>query len=435
MQLKIHNPNGLPTVDYRTVTPLQGELKTLSDANAAKLKAVLQKRGFDVPLFLWQDGDVFYLLDGHQRQRVMVAEDMSDQGSYLVPYLLIEARTMDEAKSRLLEITSQYGTITYEGWDAFTAELDEAELLEAVQFDALPLLGQHDDDEPAAEEDEAPEVSSEPPDSKKGEVYLLGRHRLYCGNAANLPDVEKLMDGAKAKIIFTDPPYGVNYGYDNANLLKEKGDTAFHWSKSRTKSDIENDNLSIEELCAEIIQPAFQNMYLSAADDCSLYVTAPQGSNNLHIARAIMAAGWQVKHQLIWVKNAPVFSMGRLDYDYQHEPIFYGWKKKHHFYGKGEFLKSIWEIPKPLRSDDHPTMKPVALVANALENSSQAGDIVLDLFGGSGTTLAAADQLGRTCYMMELDPKYCDVIRKRWHKLQNDGDETGWQEATPMKWE
>ena len=128
-------------------------------------------------------------------------------------------------------------------------------------------------------------------------------------------------------------------------------------------------------------------------------------------------AGWQVKHELMWEKNAPTFSMGRLDYDYQHEPICYGWNKSHVFYGNGDQQKSIWKYDKPRKCDLHPTMKPIELIANAIKNSSINGDIVMDLFGGSGSTLIACEQLKRRCYMCELDPRYVDVIVDRWEKF------------------
>jgi len=130
----------------------------------------------------------------------------------------------------------------------------------------------------------------------------------------------------------------------------------------------------------------------------------------------MMSVGWQVKHELIWVKEAPVFSMGRLDYDYKHEPIAYGWKKKHNFYGKGEFTKSVWEIPK-IENKLHPTMKPIRLIANAINNSTMKENNVYDGFGGSGSTLMACEQTNRKCFMMELDPIYCDVIVGRWENL------------------
>ena len=143
----------------------------------------------------------------------------------------------------------------------------------------------------------------------------------------------------------------------------------------------------------------------------------PQGGTHMMMMMMIAEAGWKVKHELIWVKNAPTFSMGRLNYDYQHEPIMYGWKKSHEWYGQGQFTKSIWEIPKPTKSDLHPTTKPVELVANAILNSSKECDSVIDVFGGSGTTLIACEQLNRKCFIMELDPHYCDVIISRWEQF------------------
>ena len=142
----------------------------------------------------------------------------------------------------------------------------------------------------------------------------------------------------------------------------------------------------------------------------------PQGGDQM-MMMMMMSENWQVKHELIWVKSSPVFSMGRLDYDYQHEPIMYGWKNKHNFYGKGEFTKSIWQISKPSKSELHPTMKPIALMENALLNSSLKDNIIVDSFIGSGSTMVASHQLNRKCYGIELDPKYCQVIIDRMKKL------------------
>ncbi len=134
-------------------------------------------------------------------------------------------------------------------------------------------------------------------------------------------------------------------------------------------------------------------------------------------------AGIPCRHVIIWVKNSAIFSMGRLDYDYQHEPLLYGWATKHKFYGNGRFTKSVWEIPKPHRSGLHPTTKPLALVENALQNSSQRGDVVLDPFCGSGTTLIASERLGRKCRAMEIEPHYCDVIIKRFCALTGESED------------
>lgn len=130
----------------------------------------------------------------------------------------------------------------------------------------------------------------------------------------------------------------------------------------------------------------------------------------------IHKAGWKVKHELMWLKNVPTFSMNRLDYDYQHEPILYGWNKTHKWVGKGDYLKSVWAIDRLSHCDLHPTMKPIPLIVNAISNSTDKGDVVLDVFGGSGTTMIACEETGRKCRMMELDPHYCDVIIDRWQK-------------------
>ena len=160
------------------------------------------------------------------------------------------------------------------------------------------------------------------------------------------------------------------------------------------------------------------NVRENCKDDASYYVTSPQGGELCLMMMMMMKdAGLTVRHMLIWCKNSPTFSLGRLDYDYQHEPIFYTWTKSHHNYRAGKFRTSTWKIDKPRKCDLHPTMKPVELVANAMLDATKDGDIILDVFGGSGTTLIAAEQLNRKCYMMELDPHYCDVIIARWEKL------------------
>ena len=168
---------------------------------------------------------------------------------------------------------------------------------------------------------------------------------------------------------------------------------------------------------------ALKEKFENAKDDCPIYVTMPQGGTHMMMMMMKMRdSGWQVKHELIWVKNSPTFSMGRLNYDYQHEPILYGWKKTHKWVGKGKFNKSIWEIDKPKKCDLHPTMKPIELIENALLNSSEENDIILDLFGGSGSTLIACEKNNRNARLMELDPHYCDVIRKRYTKWAKENN-------------
>ena len=325
-----------------------------------------------------------------------------------VPVIIADDLTPEQIREYAL-IDNKSGEIAEWDDDLLWQELDELDLSD---FD-LDWGFPENEEEKEIIEDEPPEVDEEhEPICKLGDIWQLGRHKLICGDSTDKATVERLMDGKKADMVFTDPPYNVDYSSKNAFLNEaDKG--------NRIQKDIEGDFGYTDEECGEKLwKPAFQNMRDNAKDCCSIYVTMPQGGAHMMMMMMIAAAGWQVKHELIWVKNNHV--LGRTDYFYKHEPIMYGWSKTHKFYGKGKFDKSVWEIPKPQKSDLHPTMKPIALIANALENSSKENDIVLDLFGGSGSTLIACEQLNRVCYMCELDPKYCDVIIKRWENLTGE---------------
>lgn len=211
-------------------------------------------------------------------------------------------------------------------------------------------------------------------------------------------------------MVFTDPPYGVSIGDKNKALNSVQ-------PCGRCCENIKNDALGADELYP-ILVAAMTNARINCKNDASYYVTAPQGGEvGLAMQLMMRDAGLPIRHILIWEKNCATFSLGRLDYDYQHEPIFYTWTDKHHNYRNGEYRTTIWKYDKPRKCDLHPTMKPVALVANALADSTLEGDIILDLFGGSGTTLIAAEQLKRKARLMELDEHYCDVIIDRWEKL------------------
>ena len=212
-------------------------------------------------------------------------------------------------------------------------------------------------------------------------------------------------------MVFTDPPYGVAIGTKNRELKEATGHGGI-------AEDIVGDTLPEEELYS-LLKAAFTNVREVSAEDAVYYVTSPQGGSlGLMMMMMMMRdAGLPVRHVLMWRKNAPTFSIGRLDYDYQHEPIFYTWTKSHHNFRRGQFRSTVWDFPKPLASKLHPTMKPVALVANAILDGTEPGMIVLDPFGGSGSTLIACEQTGRRCRMMEIDPHYCDVIIDRWEKF------------------
>lgn len=259
-------------------------------------------------------------------------------------------------------------------------------------------------------EDEVPEPPVEPI-TKPGDLWLMGEHRLLCGDSTKAEDVGRLMDGAKVSIVFTDPPYGVSQGAKNRLLNSSDGG-------ERNTGDIQDDSLSPEELKTRLL-PAFQLLRSKImAEDCTLFVTSPQLASLWMMMMAVMVeAKLPARHVLIWKKNQPTFSMNRLDYDYQHEPILLTWGKRHKRPMLGKHKTSVWEIDKPRKSAEHPTMKPVELYANAYLNNSETGDAVADIYGGSGTAIVASEQVGRRCYAMEISPAYCDVAVKRWETL------------------
>lgn len=325
------------------------------------------------------------ILGGHQRAKALLAN-----GEKEVNVKVVEGLSEEEKREFVIRDNVQNGE-----WDFDVL---------ANEWDDLPL----DDwgiDLPIADieeeivEDEAPEPPAEPK-SKLGEIYQLGEHRLMCGDATDAEQMAQLMGGGLADLYLTDPPYNVDY-------------TDGH----ETERKIMNDHFDSDEQCGEELWlPAFENARANCKDCCSVYCFMPQGGTHMMMMMMMAKAGWNVKHELIWKKQSIV--LNRADYNYQHEPFMYGWNKTHKFYGKGEFKNtSVWEIDRPTKSKEHPTMKPIKLLTEILMNATQKGDSVLDNFGGSGSTLIACEQTGRKCYMMELDPHYVDVIIERWENL------------------
>lgn len=246
---------------------------------------------------------------------------------------------------------------------------------------------------------------------QRGDIWQLGDHRLMCGDSTKVDDVQMLMGGAEADMVFTDPPYNVAIGDKNKMLNKTLP------GRHMIERNLDGDVFQSDEECSRSLWlPAFSSMRSVARDKCAIYVTMPQGISHIALTMAVQSAGWNVKHEIIWVKNIATFSLGRLDYDYKHEPICFGWNKSHKKIGKGKFHTSVWEINKETKTGLHPTMKPIELMVNAILNSSEDTDNILDCFGGSGSTLMACEQTGRHCYMMEYDEHYCDVIIARWEK-------------------
>ncbi len=249
--------------------------------------------------------------------------------------------------------------------------------------------------------DEALKEAQSSPVANPGEVWRLGEHRLGCGDATDREAVQRLMGTTKAAMTFTDPPYNVDYG--NHGGAPKTGNRS-----------IVNDNLG--DAFEPFLEKACRN--LLEFTDGAVYIC--MSSSELHtLQKAFVSAGGHWSTFIIWAKNT--FTMGRSDYQRQYEPMLYGWREgaKHHWCGSRD-QGDVWKIEKPTSSPLHPTMKPLALVDRAIENSSQSGDVVLDLFLGSGTTLISCERTGRTCYGMELDPLYVDIARMRWEAFTGE---------------
>ena len=325
---------------------------------------------------------------------------METDGSELVVVKRTDLATEDEKRKKLALMDNS--TSDQVEWDLENISSDFAlEQLPEFGIDTLPQAT------PEGElvDQEVPDAEQVETRCKHGDIWQLGRHRLLCGDATVVTDMEKLMDGKKADMVFTDPPYNVNYGATMKDTLRKKDGQK---SAGRT---IMNDNLGdnfkqfLTDACANIVNFCKGAIYICMS------------SSELHtLYNSFVESGGKWSTFIIWAKNT--FTLGRSDYQRQYEPILYGWPQgaKHYWCGDRD-QADVWEYNKPQVNDLHPTMKPLELVARAIKNSSQANDIVADFFGGSGSTLIACEQLNRVCYMSELDPKFCDVILTRWENL------------------
>ena len=396
------------------------------DIDISAIKDSIETFGFNDPIGIWSDDNV--IVEGHGRLQAAKELGMTE-----VPCIRLDHLSDEERRAYGL---AHNKTAELSGWNFEKLNLELAGIKEID----MSLFNFETVDE-EVNPDEV--IEDEPPEevdaiAEYGMIFELGDHRLMCGDSTSKEDMDKLMAGDKPGVVFTDPPYGVSIGDKNKDLT----DNGYGGGITQ---NIIGDTLKKNELY-EVLVKAFTNLKEHCAEDCSYYVTAPQGGDlGLMMQQMMIDSGLAVKHILMWVKNAATFSMGRLDYEYRHEPIFYTWDKKHNFYGGyntsviddtedidkmskaelKEMLRAIREnedtsvikVDKPLKCHLHPTMKPVKLVARLLYNNSKAGDIVADIFGGSGTTIIAAEQLKRKCRMMELDPHYCDVIIARWEQF------------------
>jgi len=372
-----------------------------------KMVAAIQEFGFRIPIVARSDGAI---IDGHLRLKAAQRLGMEK-----VPVALADDLTEAQIKAfRLLANRSA----AWADWDNELLDL-ELQDLQALEYDLSQtgfseqeleeMLGGAGSVEGNTDDDAVPEAPVEPK-SKPGDIYILGNHRLLCGDSTVLENVERVLDGTLADMVFTDPPYNVDYG----NTAKDK-----MRGNNRT---IMNDNLG--EGFEAFLYDACVNMLTV----CKGAIYVCMSSSELHtLQKAFVAAGGKWSTFVIWAKNT--FTLGRSDYQRQYEPILYGWKQgTDHFWCGARDQGDVWFVNKPTKNDLHPTMKPVELVERAVRNSSKSRDIVLDCFGGSGSTLIACEKTGRQARLIELDPKYCDVIVQRWedftgNKAQLVGDD------------
>ena len=381
--------------------PYERNPRTHSDDQIDQIAASMVEFGWTNPVLVDEQGSV---LAGHGR--LLAARKL---GIAEVPVIRFEHLT--EAQKRAYLIADNQLALQA-GWseELLAAELawlrDESFDLDLVGFDATELerLLTLADGEAGADEadDDVPEPPEEPV-SEPGDLWVLGNHRLLCGDATVLTDVERVLDGQLADMTFCDPPYNVDYANTPKDKLRGK------------HRPILNDNLGggfeafLHDACVNLLSVTKGACYISMS------------SSELDtLQRAFRAAGGRWSTFVIWAKNT--FTLGRADYQRQYEPILYGWKDgSDHYWCGARDQGDVWFVNKPVKNDLHPTMKPVALVERAIRNSSKTRDIVLDPFGGSGSTLIACAKTGRQARLVELDPKYVDVIIRRWQGVQRWG--------------
>ncbi|MEN6537168.1 MAG: site-specific DNA-methyltransferase [Bryobacteraceae bacterium] len=388
--------------------PYARNARTHSAEQVAQIAASIAEFGWTSPILAGSDG---IIIAGHARLQAARKLGMTD-----VPVIILDH--LNEAQRRALVIADNRLALNA-GWDEemlrveldalreddFNLELlgfadDEMEALLAEPVE--PVTGNTDDDAVP----ETPETAVTVP----GDVWLLGSHRLLCGDATQIEAVEKVLAGGLSDMVFTDPPYNVNYGATMKDKLRGK------------KRAIKNDNLG--DGFEQFLRDACTN--LLAVTKGAVYIC--MSSSELHtLQKTFREAGGHWSTFVIWAKNT--FTMGRSDYQRQYEPILYGWKEgTEHFWCGARDQGDVWFVKKPVVNDLHPTMKPVELIERAIRNSSKSRDTVLDPFGGSGSTLIACEKTGRQARLIELDPKYCDVVVRRFQEfsgkqatLESDG--------------
>ncbi len=345
-----------------------------------------------------------HVIDGHLRIQLALRNDEK-----LIPVTYLDL-TEDEEKLALLSLDTiaAMAAIDKEQLDNLLTQVNSDDTrIQEFLHNLAEENNLIDDEQGAVDAEPRIEKSDELQEIwqvKPGDLYKIGDHRLLCGDATNRDDVDKLMMGEKADMVFTDPPYGVSYS-DKNKYLNELDQC------NRILSPIIGDNIDINSHFDQLIYPAFCLIREHITEQSSYYIMSPQGGQLFQFLTAMKNAGLPFRHMLIWVKNC--HALGLSDYNYKHESILYGWVKTHKFYGAGMYKFSTWEISRQRKSDLHPTMKPVELVNNAILNSTLENQLIYDPFMGSGTTMISANSLNRRCFGIEIDPRYCAVILQR----------------------
>ena len=390
MNIEKKNVKDLLPADYNP----RKDLKP-GDPEYEKLKRSIEQFGYVEPV-IWNE-KTGRVVGGHQRLKVL-----TDMGITEVDVVVVD---MDTEKEKALNIA--LNKISGE-WDTEKLALVIADLqgtdfdVSLTGFDPEELEDLFRDDVKGSVKEDDFDVEAElkkPTFSKAGDLWMLGEHRLFCGDSTKPETFDLLMNGKKANLVVTDPPYNVDY----------KG----------SAGKIKNDSMA-EDQFEQFLLAAYQQMEAAMADDASIYVFHSD-SHGLAFRKAFEEAGFYLSGCCIWKKQSLV--LGRSPYQWQHEPVLFGWKKKgkHQWY-TGRKESTIWEFDKPKKNKDHPTMKPIALVSYPIMNSTMTGCLVLDPFGGSGSTLIACEQTGRVCYTVELDEKFCDVIVRRYIEQVGSAD-------------
>ena len=374
-------------VPIAKLVPYQNNARTHSPEQIQKLRSSLREFGFINPVLIDRN---FGVIAGHGRIEAARAEGITE-----VPCVFVDHLTEAQKKAYIL---ADNRMALDAGWDEEMLKIELSGLqemgydLELTGFNTLELSDFFGGADDAKEDDFDVDAELQKPTfSKTGDVWRLGRHTLICGDSTKQETYNTLLGDNKVNLVLTDPPYNVNY--------------------EGSAGKIKNDNMAADKFY-QFLLDAFTCMEKTMAVDASIYIFHAD-TEGLNFRRAFADAGFYLSGCCVWKKQSLV--LGRSPYQWQHEPVLYGWKKsgKHQWY-TGRKETTIWEFDKPKKNGDHPTMKPIPLLAYALGNSTQTNGLVLDPFGGSGSTLIACEQTGRVCYTAELDEKFCDVIVKRY---------------------